>query len=395
MTDIIKSLTEADEMTRKVIDTVLKNRKVGSIEDLMLLPTTVETLKKNSEELESKLKDAEDALSKASATSVPTLEVTVEHDGTIPEGGLKWVDVGTVFPVLKEHDFKVPFWEWDGIHPAVPKKDEDYIFRPELLLPALFALLNNERAWAQGHTGSGKTTLYEQMCAYLNYPFGRINLDSEISRQELIGKMDLKASSGATVTEWQDGLLPQLLEGPYLICLDEIDFTRPDVAYVMQSITEGGTLRILEDGGREVKPHIMSRIFATGNTNGQGDEHGIYQGARPQSAAFLNRFTTWIKVPYLEREQIKELIQKKVPLFTQSDVLSEYVVDHQRVFENGEVSTPISPRTYISVAQKALFYKGVGVERPLKKAIYDTIISSANVDDAACFEGIIDRYTTS
>ena len=144
--------------------------------------------------------------------------------------------------------------------------------------------------------------------------FGRINFDSEISRFDLIGRDILISEDGKTVSKFVDGLLPQFMSTPTIACFDEIDFVRPDVAYVMQSALEGNGLVITEDGGRIVRPHSHFRMFATGNTQGQGDEKGMYQGARPQSLALLDRFTVWAKIDYLDAKQRRNLVIKKLSL---------------------------------------------------------------------------------
>ena len=137
-------------------------------------------------------------------------------------------------------------------------------------------------------------------------PFIRVNLDSEISRFDLVGKDVLKTEFNEetketmTVSEFLEGILPRALKMPCVLCMDEIDFIRPDVAYVLQSITEGKGMRLNEDGGRWIEPHPEFNICATANTVGQGDEFGMYQGARPQSMAFIDRFPVFIKVPYMK-----------------------------------------------------------------------------------------------
>ena len=327
-----------------------------------------------------------DAVAKSSFSSVD-LEYTNER-GEIPDGKVVMKKAGELFPVVLEKDFEVPCWEWDGEHPDVPKVDNNYIFRPKHLSRALYAILTNQREYIQGHTGSGKTTLVEQIAARLNWPFIRINFDSEITRMDLIGRDTLVSDNDGNVTSvFEDGMLPTAMSGPYICCFDELDFVRPDVAYVMQAALEGNGLRITEDGDRIVRPHPMFRMFGTGNTVGQGDEHGMYQGARPQSMAFLDRFTIWDKVEYLNPEERKKLLERSYPVLdteVQAQVL-QYVTEHLEAFEQQKVIQPISPRGMLAICQASIMLGS------LREALEMSVLDRANNEDRATLLGLIDR----
>lgn len=330
------------------------------------------------------------ALTKALASSTTQVkEKEVKGDGSIPSGKLVYKSAKDVFGrTAKDCDFEVPFWEWDAPHPDVPEIDENYIFRPKLLKRMLYALITNQRAYLQGHTGSGKTTLIEQMAAHLNYPFLRINFDSEISRMDLIGRDTLTADKdGNTISRFIDGILPKAMSSGYICCFDEIDFARPDVAYVMQAALEGNGLRITEDGDRVVEPDPMFRMFGTGNTVGQGDEHGMYQGARAQSLAFLDRFTIWCNVEYLTKPERKNLVQKHYPTLTptQLESICKYTDEHLTAFTQGDILQPISPRGMLAIA------KATTIMGDLKEALYMTIIDRASQDDKPTLIGLVDR----
>ncbi len=321
----------------------------------------------------------------------PFEDAKVVGDGTIPNGKITMKPVGKVFPTLKKLEFEVPVWEWDGPHPDVPHIDPNYIFREELLVRALHAVITNQRMYLQGHTGSGKTTLVEQIAAHLNWPFMRINFDSEITRMDLIGRDTLQDGKSVFV----DGMLPRAMSGPYMVAFDELDFCRPDVSYVMQSALEGNGLNITEDGGRVVKPHEQFRMFGTGNTVGQGDEHGMYQGARPQSLAFLDRFTIWAKVPYLEEKERKALLKAHYPALSdeESTVITKYSTEHLTAFEQAKVLQPISPRGILAIANALTFLNGIypGDKKNVHRALTQTIVDRATEADAAVLKGLVDR----
>ena len=314
----------------------------------------------------------------------------VVADGVVPNGSVTMKDIGEIFPGVTDKSFQIPVWEWDSPHPDVPQQDPDYIFREDLLIRVLYAIISKERMYLQGHTGSGKTTLIEQVASRLNWPFMRINFDSEITRMDLIGRDTLK--DGASV--FVDGVLPRMMQSPCIGVFDEIDFCRPDVAYVMQSALEGSNLCLTEDGGRPVKPHPMFRMFATGNTVGQGDEFGMYQGARPQSLAFLDRFTIWAKVPYLKELERKELLNRKVPGLSDAEVtiINQYATEHLAAFESSKVLQPISPRGILAVGKALLYLNTVSKDKDnIKKAMYMVVLDRASNSDHAVLIGLIDR----
>tara|TARA_X000000950_G_scaffold66920_1_gene82542 strand:+ start:1610 stop:3487 length:1878 start_codon:yes stop_codon:yes gene_type:complete len=301
----------------------------------------------------------------------------------------------------KTFNFDVPVWEWDFDHPHVPTRDHNYQFQAEPLMRVLYAVITNSRCYLHGHTGSGKTTLIEQVASCLNYPFMRVNFDSEITRMDLIGRDVLTTSTDehgnqSTISSFVDGILPQMMSGPYIGCFDEIDFVRPDVSYVMQRVLEDKGLMITEDGGRIVAPHKMFRMFATGNTVGQGDEFGMYQGARPQSLAFLDRFTVWSHIDYMPKHLRKKLIEANCPSLDVADLdrISNYVDEHLQAFKDSKVMQPISPRGYVALGQAVqAFYQFFesDKQKAFNQAFETTILDRATVQDRVVLQGIGNR----
>ncbi len=363
------------------------------------LAREVTTVKELSDKEIAKLKKETKEL--AAAISRMTKELTTKSfddakvvgDGTIPNGKIVMKNVGDVFSDLKKIDMQVPVWEWDGVHPDVPAVDPHYIFREELLVKALYAIMSNQRMYLQGHTGAGKTTLIEQIAAHLNWPFTRINFDSEITRMDLIGRDTLQDGKSVFV----DGMLPKAMSGPYICVFDELDFCRPDVSYVMQAALEGNGLNITEDGGRVVYPHEQFRMFGTGNTVGQGDEHGMYQGARPQSLAFLDRFTIWAKVDYLSDAERQNLVKRHFPMLAEEEVnvIGKYTTEHLDAFEKAKVLQPISPRGMLAIARSVMFFNSIYPKdkKNLHRALTQTIVDRATEADAAVLKGLVDRVS--
>lgn len=358
--------------------------------------TTIKELSdKEVAKLRKETKELANAISRMTKelASKPFEDVKVVGDGTIPNGKIVMKNVGDVFPDLTKVEMQVPVWEWDGIHPDVPAIDPHYIFREELLVKALYAIISNQRMYLQGHTGAGKTTLIEQIAAHLNWPFTRINFDSEITRMDLIGRDTLQDGKSVFV----DGMLPRAMSGPYICVFDELDFCRPDVSYVMQAALEGNGLNITEDGGRVVYPHEQFRMFGTGNTVGQGDEHGMYQGARPQSLAFLDRFTIWAKVDYLSDTERQNLVKRHFPMLAEEEinVIGKYTTEHLDAFEKAKVLQPISPRGMLAIARSVMFFNSIYPKdkKNMHRALTQTIVDRATEADAAVLKGLVDRVS--
>jgi len=276
-------------------------------------------------------------------------------------------------------DMQVPVLEWSFNHPAVPEINEDYIMRPEIVDPLIYALLTNKRIWIYGHTGTGKSSLVDQAAARIMYPVVRINFDSEISRMDLIGREVLREENGVTVSKFVDGILPTAMQQPCILALDEIDFVRSDVSYVLQRLLEDdGELIITEDGGRRVKPHPMFRIVATANTQGNGDETGHYTGARVQSAAFLDRFTVWSEATYLTKQDVLKLVDN-------NETIANYYAEHVAAFIGNSVRLPLTPRGLTSWADLNKVFNNVSA------SFEATILNRASEADRAVMKGIVDR----
>jgi len=311
---------------------------------------------------------------------------------TISKKDANYKKASDVFNIKnKELEFLIPVFKKKS--KLVPAIDPAYQFKAETLIPVLWALVNNKKAWLSGHTGTGKSTLIAQVCAHLNWPLIRVNFDSEISRMDLVGRDTLKKDKdGVTISEFVDGILPQALQKRCVLLCDEVDFIRPDVAYVFQRALEDEGLLISEDGGRLVEPHPDFRIVATANTQGQGDDFGIYQGARAQSMAFLDRFTVWINCDYLEEKQERALVSDLVPDVSTDllDQIMNYTREHREAFGSLKVSQPLSPRGIIALAEGAVFREEHN-DNPVLASATTCLLNKANKSDKNVLVGILDR----
>lgn len=309
-----------------------------------------------------------------------------------PKAVVDMVEAGS--PAPSAFAFDVPVYDYGGEkHADVPEIDPDYEFDMKVLGPLLWGLVNNKPVYIQGHTGTGKTSIVHQVAARLGWPIVRVNMDSEMSRMDFIGRDVLTQENGTTVSKFVEGILPQAMQQGCILEADEVDFGRSDIMYAFQSVLEnGGSLRITEDGGRIVQPHDMFRIVATANTKGQGDETGCYQGARVQSQAFLDRFQVWVTQEYLMPEKEQKIIKKKVPAIGEKPLtqLIRVAGEIRKAFMQGEVLTTVSPR---GLETCAMYFTALGgTDDNLKDAVRHCISGRCTDVDAMKVEEFIKAH---
>jgi len=156
----------------------------------------------------------------------------------------------------------------------VPELDPDYLFDRQTTLAILAGFAYNRRVMVSGYHGTGKSTHIEQVAARLNWPCVRVNLDSHVSRIDLVGKDAIVVKEGVQVTEFKDGILPWAYQHNVALVFDEYDAGRPDVMFVIQRVLESSGRLTLLDQSRVIRPHPAFRLFATANTVGLGDTTG-------------------------------------------------------------------------------------------------------------------------
>ena len=252
----------------------------------------------------------------------------------------------------------------DGTVPAftarsehVPALDPSYRFDPATTMAILAGFDQNLRVLLQGRHGTGKSSHIEQVAARLNWPCVRLNLDSHVSRIDLIGKDAIVLRDGKQVTEYREGLLPWCYQRPVALVLDEYDAGRPDVMFVIQRVLEAdGKLTIL-DQNRVIPPNPFFRLFATANTVGLGDVTGLYHGTQQLNQAQLDRWNVIARLDYLDEQAEVEVVTSKVPWML-DEQRADTLVQMVRMagltragFAAGDVSVVMSPRTVISWAQ--------------------------------------------
>ena len=248
----------------------------------------------------------------------------------------------------------------------VPDIDSSYCFDKSTTLAILSGFKYNRRVMIQGLHGTGKSTHIEQVAARLNWPCVRVNLDSHISRIDLIGKDAIVLQDGKQITEFQDGILPWSLQNPTALVFDEYDAGRPDVMFVIQRVLEAEGKFTLLDKNRVLKPNPFFRLFATTNTIGLGDTTGLYHGTQQINQGQMDRWSIVTTLNYLDFEKEKEIMLAKVPSFNtkEKEEIIELMIKvadlTRKGMANGDISTVMSPRTVLHWAENSEIFKDTG-----------------------------------
>ncbi len=298
----------------------------------------------------------------------------------------KRISVREVFKI--DTELMVPAFTAADEH--VPELDPDYLFDRETTLAILAGFAHNRRVMVTGYHGTGKSTHIEQVAARLNWPCVRVNLDSHVSRIDLVGKDAIVLKDGKQVTEFRDGILPWALQNNVALCFDDYDAGRPDVMFVIQRVLEVSGRLTLLDQNRVIRPHPAFRLFATANTVGLGDTSGLYHGTQQINQGQMDRWSIVATLNYLPHDAETNIVLAKVKKLQTTkegrDAANKMVrvADLSRnAFMAGDLSTVMSPRTVITWAENAEIFGDIGfafrltflnkcdeLERPLVAEFY-------------------------
>eukprot|EP00873_Tetraselmis_striata_P011305 jgi/Tetstr1/431569/TSEL_002221.t1 len=272
------------------------------------------------------------------------------------------VSVRDVFGI--DSDLTVPAYSKPNEY--TPDLDPDYLFDRPTTLAILAGFAHNRRVMVTGYHGTGKSTHIEQVAARLNWPCVRVNLDSHISRIDLVGKDAIVLRDGQQITEFRDGILPWAVQNNVALVFDEYDAGRPDVMFVIQRILEVSGRLTLLDQNRVIRPHPAFRLFATANTVGLGDTSGLYHGTQQINQGQMDRWSIVTTLNYLPHDNEVEIVLAKAKHYQTEEgrkIVSRMVrlADMTRnAFINGDLSTVMSPRTVITWAENAQIFDDVG-----------------------------------
>ena len=394
--------TPIDPTFKDAVDTLLGKATGGVFED-------IEQLMKTHADIQNETKHLTDEVERLKSASVPVAIVPTNGSAVTDAGKLTYQVVHTKAADIflapdgsksRLLDFEIPTLVWEDAdgniveHPECPAIDTNYQFREKYLVKFLTALKFRQNIWLHGSTGTGKTTMAEQVAARIGFPVPRLNLDSNIERPDIVGGVEIVVEDGAPVTKFKEGILTRAMQQPCIFVLDETDAGRPDVLFVIQRALEGKGLTVTEDGGRVVQQNPLFSFVATANSRGQGDEKGWYAGVRPLNLAFLNRFGAFIEIDYLDREDEGRLLHQVYAGLDKSEVdnMTAFTEKVRAAFNNGEVSQTISPRNLHAMAMYYLHYKPMmGNAEAMREAVNTTVIDSAPADNAERLRQIYER----
>ncbi|HTK34690.1 MAG TPA: cobaltochelatase subunit CobS [Caulobacteraceae bacterium] len=275
----------------------------------------------------------------------------------------KMVSVREVFGV--DTNMMVPAFSEPDAH--VPDLDTAYKFDPQTTLAICAGFAFDRRVMVQGYHGTGKSTHIEQVAARLNWPLVRVNLDSHVSRIDLVGKDAIVLRDGKQITEFREGMLPWAIQRPIALVFDEYDAGRPDVMFVIQRILEAQGKLTLLDQNRVIRPHKYFRLFSTTNTIGLGDTTGLYHGTQQINQGQMDRWSVVTTLNYLAHDVEAEIVLAKSPSYDTPEGRKTInamvkVADMTRnAFMNGDISTVMSPRGVITWAQNAEIFGDIGM----------------------------------
>ena len=248
----------------------------------------------------------------------------------------------------------------------VPEIDKNYKFDRDTTLAIISGFAFNKRVLVQGYHGTGKSTHIEQIAARLNWPCIRVNLDSHISRIDLIGKDAIILKDGKQVTEFKEGILPWSIQNPVALVFDEYDAGRPDVMFVIQRVLEAEGNFTLLDKNKVIKQNSYFRLFATSNTIGLGDTSGLYHGTQQINQGQMDRWNIVSTLNYLSLEKEMEIILAKNKNFNNAkgkEKISNMIKVAsltRKGFISGDISTVMSPRTVLHWAENSEIFKDTG-----------------------------------
>jgi cobaltochelatase CobS len=283
-------------------------------------------------------------------------------DEKFPEKPGKMIAPKELFGV--DVDFEAPAFNEPNEY--VPPVDPAYRFDPETTMSILAGFTFNRRVMVQGFHGTGKSTHIEQVAARLNWPCIRINLDSHVSRIDLIGKDAIVVENGVQVTAFKEGMLPWAFQRPVALVFDEYDAGRPDVMFVIQRVLEADGRLTLLDQNKVLTPNPWFRLFATTNTIGLGDTTGLYHGTQQINQGQMDRWSIVTTLNYLEHDEEAEIVIAKAPVYNSDegrkaiDAMVRVADMTRNAFIAGDISTVMSPRTVITWAQNAEIFQNIG-----------------------------------
>lgn len=235
----------------------------------------------------------------------------------------------------------------------VPDVDSGHVWDVETLKNMAMALELSYPMYLFGHKGTAKTTSFEQLAARTRRALLRVQHTIGTEESHILGQWTIQEGQ----TRFELGPLALAMKHGWVYLADEYDFALPSVLAVYQPVLEGKSLVIKEadHANRIIKPHPNFRFWANGNTNGAGDQSGLYPGTTVQNSANYDRFGMVIEMKYMDAVKEAQIVVNRSGISPQEATkLVGFANDIRRQFEARKISDTISTRGLIFIANIGL-----------------------------------------
>jgi cobaltochelatase CobS len=276
------------------------------------------------------------------------------------------------------------------VHPLVPEKDPNYVFRAQYVAELAYAVKYRQNCLLVGDAGVGKSSLVEQVAAHVNQPLRRVNCHGESDTTLFVGRDRPTECNGVRKLVYEPGILAEAMTEGFWLLLDELDAALQPVLFVLQQVLEDGGKLMLEDGqGTVVTKHPDFRLFATANTVGIASRNRLlYSGTMGRlNEATLDRFAVVSHVEPMDPKMEVALITSKVPDLQPAfiEALVKIANETRAQLKQEQLSCTFSTRRLLQWAQAMREFMPVHAARL-------TVLNKLNADDYKVLEGVIKRF---
>jgi MoxR-like ATPase len=269
------------------------------------------------------------------------------------------------------------------------------------------AIKYGRNTYIYGHNGTGKSASTEALAADMNLEFSKYPMREGLDPETYLGMMEVEIDeeTGQNKTEFQEGKLLQDLRGRVgedgerrgvLILIDDIDRAPAEYHEVLRHVLESNSREVfVPELKTNVEIHPDTRIVATANSAGRGDNSGFYSSVQVMDESILDRFERAIEFHFLEPEEERTILGNKFPEI--QDEHPEVLDDIISVTENIRDAIQ-AEELYITFSHRRLEQWAQSVEEHMQEfGFYEGIVHQAAKDwldwyDKTTRDGVIQRF---